>query len=172
MATNGGVDMGATRWLKIAPDLMNDAPFFVPVGLICGVLQLVGYRYFDGANLGSTILTEHVALYTLMPLSALVWLMRIAQRRPREKTSAFDRFVNHLSGRVTCLASIAACTLFGFALSVAFFGYLWYAAKFLIFSVYIASLGEAPSNYPLHRASQSRLYLPAWATVVVTPFTF
>ena len=37
-------------------------PFFGVVGLICGFVQTVGYRYFDKAEWGSELLQEHIAL--------------------------------------------------------------------------------------------------------------
>src|SRR5690554_4310315 len=99
-----------TPWLLVSGELRKDAPFFVILGLLCGMVQVVGYRYFDKANWGSELLKEHIAFNSLLLIVIFLWLTKalaewLYAKREMPRTKAL---ITHISARAVAFASVAA----------------------------------------------------------------
>ena len=160
-------------WLRVATDLRKDCPFFGVVGLICGFVQIVGYRYFDKAQWGSELLQEHIAFDSLSLMAMFLWLTRgltewLAKRRPMRRTKVL---IEHVAGRAVAFGSVAASAIIGFAVSATIFGAYAHAIKFAQAALYFAAIAEVSAN-PLRAAEMSKGYFLALGMVIVTPFKF
>lgn len=145
--------------LHLANDLRRDAAFFVPCGIACGLIQLVGYRYFDHADWGTTLVSEHIALITLGALAlGLLGMWMVYQRRwptPRHPTGLMVA-MRHGAERAQGLASTGACICVGFTLVAAFSGGGYRLVMFVYFILYLIAFGEMAANSWHYRpASQS-----------------
>ncbi|MBN3791529.1 hypothetical protein [Burkholderia sp. Ac-20353] len=153
-------------WTLAAKDLWKDLPFFGGVGFVCALIQWVGYRHFDKANVGSELLQEHIAYYSLglliillWPLKAIVWWFGTKRECP-----GAEQFVAHLAARAVAFASVATAVLVGFAGGAAAVGKWGSASQFLYISLYFAALAEIAANRSV--LGDSRMYLPAIGVVV------
>ena len=152
-------------------ELRKDAPFFVILGLLCGMVQVIGYRYFDKANWGSELLKEHIAFNSLLLIVIFLYVPKVlaewlGAKREMPYTKAL---ITHLSARAVAFASVAASIVAGFCISAVISGAYFYAAMFLLCCVYFVSLAEMAAN-PLF--GQSRTYPFAVAVVIGLPFAF
>lgn len=160
-------------WFRVATDLRKDGPFFGMVGLLCGFVQIVGYRYFDKAEWGSELLQEHIAFNSLLLMAICLWLARgltewLTMRWAMRRTKAL---IEHVAGRAVVLGSVAGSVIIGFAVSAAIFGAYAHAIKFAQAALYLVAITEVAAN-PLRPAEWSQGYLPALCMVIVTPFVF
>lgn len=160
-------------WLRVATDLRKDGPFFSVVGLICGFVQIVGYRYFDKLEWGSELLQEHIAFNSLALMAMLLWLARgltewLTMRWTMRRTKAL---IEHVAGRAVAFGSVAASVVIGFAASAAIFGAYTHAIKFAQAALYLVAIAEVVAN-PLRKAELSKGYFLALGIVIVTPFVF
>ena len=160
-------------WLRVAADLKKDGPFFSAVGLICGLVQVVGYRYFDKAQWGADLLQEHIAFNSLLLMAACLWLARgltawLTMRWTMQRTKAL---IEHVAGRAVAFGSVAASVVIGFAMSAVIFGAYAHAIKFAQAALYFVAISEIVAN-PLRPAELSKGYFLALGMVIVTPFAF
>lgn len=160
-------------WFRVATDLRKDGPFFGVVGLICGFVQIVGYRYFDKAEWGSELLQEHIAFNSLLLMAMCLWLARgltewLPMRWTMRRTKAL---IEHVAGRAVAFGSVAASVIIGFAVSAAIFGAYAHAIKFAQAALYFVAIAEVAAN-PLRQAELSKGYFLALGMVIVTPFAF
>ncbi|MGM3277138.1 hypothetical protein [Ralstonia sp. 24A2] len=159
-------------WMLAASDLKKDALFFVTVGFICGLIQLLGYRYFDKANWGADLLQEHIAFQSLLLLVAFLWLAKGLTEwtcSTRElKLTRVRALIGHIAGRTVAFASVAAFVVAGFAIVTGLSGAYFHAGVFLVFCVYLVSFAEIAAN-PWLRSGQSRLYRVALVIVICVP---
>lgn len=160
-------------WLRVAADLKKDGPFFGAVGLICGLVQVVGYRYFDKAQWGTELLQEHIAFNSLLLMAMCLWLARgltawLTKRWTMPRTTAL---IDHVAGRAVAFGSVAASVIIGFATSAAIFGAYAHAIKFAQAALYFVAIAEIAAN-PLRPAELSKGYFLALSMVIVTPFAF
>lgn len=131
-----------------ARDLKGDMPFFGTVGLICGLVQWVGYRYFDKANWGSELLKEHIPFESLLLTVGFLLFAKgltewLCTKRECPRLTAL---VAHVSVRAVAFASVAAAVVAGFALAAALFGAFSYALRFMFFAIYFVALAETAVN--------------------------
>lgn len=162
----------AAPWMLVAKDLRNDLPFFGTVGLICGLVQWVGYRYFDKANWGSELLQEHVAFNSLLLTVMFLWLAkglveRLCATRERPRLKAL---VAHVSARAVAFASVAVAVIAGFALAAALCGAFGHAFGFVFFATYFVALAEIAAN-PFFRPGHSRAYAVAMGIIIGMPLS-
>ena len=160
-------------WLRVAADLKKDGPFFGAVGLICGLVQVVGYRYFDKAQWGADLLQEHIAFNSLLLIAACQWLARgltawLTKRWTMRRTTAL---IDHVAGRAVAFGSVAASVVIGFAISAAIFGAYAHAIKFAQAALYFVAIAEVVAN-PLQKSELSKVYFLALGMVIVTPYVF
>lgn len=160
-------------WFRVATDLVDDFPFFCVVGLTCGVVQIVGYRYFDKAEWGSELLQEHIAFNSLLLMTMFLWLARgftewLTKRWTMLRAKAL---IEHVAGRAVAFGSVAASVIIGFAISAAIFEAYAYAIKFVQAALYFLAIAEVAAN-PLWPTEWSKGYFLALGMVIVTPFAF
>jgi len=162
-------------WLLITSDLKKDGLSFGFAGLIFGIIQFFGYRYFDKAELGSELLQEHIAINSLFLMVLLVTFCKILSLWLGDclanKRKYLDLFIEHIVERSITFGSVAASVICGFAISVAIFGAYAHAAKFFQAAIYFASVSEFAAS-PLQRNKWSKGYYIAVAMVFITPFCF
>jgi len=158
-------------WMLSASDLLKDAVFFVPIGTICGIIQVVGYRYFK-AEWGAELLFEHIAFNSLLLITVLLWLIKALLHwlSSRMETSWAEVLVAHISKRAIGIASISASVIVGFGLAAAFHGAYYFAFAFLLLSLYFVALAEIAAN-PLFGSGRSRTCLTAFAIIIAMPFS-
>ncbi len=160
-------------WFRVAVDLKKDGPFFGMVGLICGFVQVVGYKYFDKADWGSELLQEHIAFNSLLLMAMCLWLARglmewLTMHWTMQRTKVL---IEHVAGRAVAFGSVAASVIIGFAISAAIFGAYAHAIKFAQAALYFVGLSEVVAN-PLRQAELSKGYFLALGMIIVTPFAF
>lgn len=159
-------------WIQISSDLEKDGWFFGAIGAICATIQYIGYRYFDGANVGAELLQEHIAFNTLALLAIFLLVVRsVLLWKPWMASDRLLAFVRHVAQRTVAFGSVAASVTIGFAFVVALCGSYWHAWKFVQAALYFASLAEVAAN-PLVEAEMSRAFVPAWAFLIITPFLY
>ena len=164
-------------WFRVTTDLRKDGPFFGVFGLICGFVQIGGYRYFDKAEWGGELLQEHIAFDSLLLITMLLWLARgltewLTIRWTMSCTKAVI-LIEHVAGRVVAFGSAAAWSVIGFAVSVAISGAYGYAIIFAVAALYFVAIAEVAANpFPLPQAELSRGYDLAVSMAIVTPFMF
>ncbi|MEW4396952.1 hypothetical protein ACM7HV_30135 [Pseudomonas paraeruginosa] len=159
-------------WMLAAKGLRDDLPFFGAVGLICGLIQWVGYQYFDKANFGSELLQEHVAFNSLLLTVMFLWLAKglverlcITKECPRLKA-----FVAHVASRAVAFASVAAAVIAGFALAASLRGDFGHAFGFMFFATYFIALAEVAAN-PFFRPGHSRTYVVSIGIIIGMPWS-
>jgi len=162
----------AAPWMLVAKDLRGDFPFFGTVGLICGLVQWVGYHYFDKANWGSELLQEHIAFNSLLLTVMFLWLAkglveRLCTKRERPRLKSF---VDHLAARAVAFASVAASVIAGFAIAAALCGAFGHAFRFVFFATYFVALAEIAAN-PFFRPGHSRTYAVAMGIIIGMPLS-
>ncbi|WP_338495692.1 hypothetical protein V5F23_16810 [Pseudomonas sp. WP18] len=162
----------ATPWMLVAKDLQGDIPFFGTVGLICGLVQWVGYQYFNKANWGSELLQEHIAFNSLLLTVMFLWLAkglveRLCTTREYPRLKAF---VGHVSARAVAFASVAAAVIAGFALAAALCGAFGHAFGFMFFATYFVALAEIAAN-PFFRPGHSRTYALSMGIIIGMPLS-
>ena len=154
-------------WLHLASDLQRDAVFFVPCGVACGLIQLIGYRYFDNADWGTTLISEHIALGTLGALGLglfLTWMVyRLRWPTPQHPTWLMLAML-HGAKRAQGLASAGACACIGFTLVAAFSGGGYRLVMFVYFIFYLIALGEMAANSWRYRPVSESLW---WLVIIV-----
>jgi hypothetical protein len=160
-------------WLRIASDLKKDAPFFGTIGLVCGFVQVVGYRHFDKAEWGSELLQEHIAVNSLLLLVMCLLLARglTEWHSKRWTPQCIKNLIEHVANRTVTFGSVAASTIMGFAISAAIFGAYIHASKFALAALFFAAIAEVSAN-PLRSAELSKGYRPALYIIIATPFLF
>ncbi|WP_431819493.1 hypothetical protein [Burkholderia sp. F1] len=154
-----------------AKDLWSDLPFFGAIGLICGLIQSVGYRYFNKSNVGTELLLEHIPFVSLVTTVGILWFAkwgveRLCIQRDRPRLRAL---MAHVSMRAVSFASVSAAVIIGFGVAVAACQDYGYAFKFWVLSLPFAALAEIAAN-PSWAPGYSKLYLLAVGIIIVTPF--
>lgn len=162
--SDGGV------WVKITPAIRKEAKIYFPLGIGIALLHLALYRLLK-IDIGNILLAEHLVLYALTFFAILVWIVHAIQRTPTNTNWFYSR-VDAIQKWVVGLGCVGFCIISGFAVVAACTGAFFYAFKFFLAAVYFASFAELASNFPLERATLSRVYHFAWAMIVVTPFTY
>ncbi|WP_439628265.1 hypothetical protein [Shinella sp.] len=159
-------------WMLAGGELRKDAPFFAAVGLLFGVLQYVGYIYFDKANWGGNLLLEHIPFYSLFIANLFLWLTKgiWEWQRTKREMRRMEALIAHVSFRAVSFASVSASVVFGFAMAPALWGAYWHACMFLFCGIYLLSLAEIAAN-PLLGKGRSRTCLPAMLVIITIPFT-
>jgi hypothetical protein len=157
-------------WMLAAKELFDDVPFFGALGLICGLVQWVGYRYFDKAQWGAELLQEHIAFNSMILTVMFLWLAkgiveRLCEKRKRPRLVAL---VDHVVARAIALASVAAAVIAGFGLAAALFRAFGHALMFEYFALYFVALAEIAAN-PFFPPGHSRTYLPALGVIIGIP---
>lgn len=147
-------------WLYLAGDLQRDAAFFVPFGIVCGFLQLAGFRYFNHAEWGTALVSEHIALVTLGVLSLTLVAMWFVYRRrwpiPRHR-SAWMVAMRHVAERTQGFASTGACACVGFTAVAAVSGAGFRLLVFVYFILYLVAFGEMAANSWRYRPTSKSL---------------
>lgn len=161
--------MARPPWLYLWSDLRRDATFFVPLGIVSGLLQLIGYRYFHHADWGTQLLFEHVSLVTLSALGVgLLFLWTLYRRRwpePQPLTWLMAA-MRHGSERAQGLASVGACVCVGFTLVAALSGAGYRLVMFVYFIFYLAGFGEMAANSWRYRPTSRGLVWLIAITIV------
>lgn len=162
----------ALPWMLAAKELKGDIPFFGAVGLICGLVQWVGYRHFDKANWGSALLQEHVAFNSLLLTVAFLWFAKglAARLCATRECPRLMAFVAHVSARAVAFASVAAAVIAGFALAAALCGAFGHAFEFMFFATYFVALAEVAAN-PFFRPGHSRTYVVSIGIIIGMPWS-
>ncbi|MFK1437454.1 hypothetical protein ACIU0H_27890 [Pseudomonas aeruginosa] len=162
----------AVPWMLAAKEFKGDIPFFGAVGLICGLVQWVGYRHFDGANWGSELLQEHVAFNSLLLTIAFLWLAKgLAERLcATRECPRLMTFVAHVSARAVAFASVAGAVIAGFALAAALCGAFSHAFGLMFFATYFVALAEIAAN-PFFRPGHSRAYAVSMGIIISMPLS-
>lgn len=166
-------ELRTTPWMLVSGELRKDAPFFVTVGMLCGMVQVVGYRYFDKANWGSKLLEEHIAFNSLLLTVMFLWFAKglaewLCAKREMPRTKGL---IAHISSRAVAFASVAASVVAGFAITAAISSAYFHASMFLLFCAYLVSLAEIAAN-PLFGVGQSKAYALAMGVVIGLPLGF
>lgn len=157
-------------WFYSALDLRRDALFFVPVGMICAVIQFIGYDYFNKADWGTQLLEEHIpfnSLGLMVILLALPWIASKARpsRSPHPRLTAI---MKHIAGRAVAFASVSASVTLGFAAIAIFAGAARHTTTFLLFIAYLVALAEITANlWQEHGPSKSFSYFVG--IIIATP---
>jgi hypothetical protein len=99
-----------SQWMLAGSDVMKDAPFFVPLGALFGLIQLVSYRYFDQANWGSELLQEHIPFHSLaLTIIFLLFAKGVAEWLCAKREMVQTKMLlTHIAGRAIAFASVAA----------------------------------------------------------------
>ncbi|WP_159086588.1 MULTISPECIES: hypothetical protein [Burkholderia] len=162
----------AVPWMLVAKELKGDLPFFGTVGLICGLVQWVGYRHFDKANWGSELLQEHIAFNSLLLTVMFLWLAKglVERLRTTREYLRFTAFVAHVSARAVAFASVAAAVIAGFALAAALCGAFGHALWFMFFATYFVALAEIAAN-PFFPPGHSRAYAVSMGIIISMPLS-
>ncbi|MFM0016706.1 MULTISPECIES: hypothetical protein [Paraburkholderia] len=157
-------------WMLAAKDLLNDLPFFGALGFICGLVQWVGYHYFNKAQWGAELLQEHIAFNSMVLTVMFLWLVKGTVERlcAKRELSRLTALVDHIVARAVALASVAAAVVMGFGLAAAFFHAFGHALMFEYFALYFVALAEIAAN-PLFSPGHSRTYLPALSVIIGLP---
>ena len=160
-----------TPWLLVGGDLRKDAPYFASMGFLWGILQYVGYDYFNKANWGEILLLEHVAFHSTAFSILFRWAGRlILEWRGDGFAMAYLRdMVTNVANRAVGFASVAASVLFGFGLVPAITGAFWHAGMFMLCSLYFACLAEVAAN-PLPGKGDSKIHPVAMGVLIGMPF--
>ncbi len=158
---------------RVSTELRRDGIFFLPFGFCLGLAQILGYHYLGQAELGSTLLQEHIAPRSLGLITLLVWALRaiahlLTRGQPGPRTQAL---ITHVATRAVALGSVAATITTGAALSALVGGAYPQALVFLVAAAYFAALAEIAIT-PLRRADIHRPgMLIAWVLMVMVPLT-
>lgn len=160
-------------WMHAGGDLRKDAPFFASVGLSFGLLQYVGYNYFDKANWGGDLLFEHIPFYSLFLATMFLWFAKglWEWQRGKREMKRMEALIAHVAARTVGFASASASVVFGFAMALMLWGAYWHACMFLFCAIYLMSIAEIAAN-PLFGKGCSRTYFAAMAVIITIPFTF
>jgi cytochrome b561 len=160
-------------FLKVLPEFKKDGPFFTVIGFLCGLIQYVGYSYFDKKELGSEFLLEHIAFGSLILMIIFLWLCGalLCWKPEFPGRNYLDQLVTHISHRAVAFALVATFVIFGFALAALAFNSYGFGAKFLSASLYFLALAEISAS-PRFEGERSACYLPAMGFIIATPFTF
>lgn len=135
-------------WMLVSCELRKDAPFFVVVGLLCGIVQDVSYRYFDKANWGSDLLQEHIAFNSMLLAVIFLWALKglLEWQRAKREMKGMQKLVEHVEARTVGFASVGTSVVFGFGIVVAYSGAYMYASISLLFCLYLMSVAEVAAN--------------------------
>jgi len=160
-------------FLQVLPEVKKDGPFFSVVGFVCGLIQYLGYNYFDKAEWGSELLKEHIAFGSIAVLIVFLWLCCVILRwKPTFLGRDYlDQLVTHISERAVAFALVAAFVIIGFGLAALLFKSYGNAVKFLFAGLYFIALAELAAN-PRIQNDKSTCYWPAFGFVIATPFSF
>lgn len=159
--------------LLITRDLAKDIVFFGLFGLVVGVVHVVGYKFFGQTNIGTELLQEHIAFYslTLICFFLLVSKLVIMRFSALGQNTVVLTTMGHIAARAVAIGSVAASVVLGVAASAVLFGEYSHAAKFVHVGVYFASFAEAAAN--LARPSGVSICCAyAVAMIIATPFIF
>lgn len=157
----------------ITPELKKDWPFFTGLGFFLGCIQKLSYELFDGANAGSDLLSEHIAINSIFMFTLLLWLLKGLDFFVFRKFSlwSLEGTISHVSRRVAALGSVAAMSVVGFAAAAATFGAYFHAAVFFKAAIYLASVTEVAIT-PATRAHTNWWgFGVALSFVISVPFT-
>lgn len=159
--------------LKVLPELKKDGPFFTIVGFLCGMIQYVGYSYFDRKEWGSELLQEHIAFGSLLLMVMFLWFFGflLHWKVTFPGRNYLDELLTHISHRAVAFALVATFVVLGFALAVLSFKNYGHGIKFLSVSLFFLALAETAAHRPF-QGERSTCYLPAMGFVIATPFTF
>ena len=162
-----------TPWMRVSGELRKDAPFFMTVGLLCGIVQDVGYRYFDKANWGSDLLQEHIAFNSMLLAVMFLWTAKglLEWQSGKREMKGVQKLVDHVMARTVGFASVGASVVFGFGIAVTISGAYMHASISLLFCIYLVSVAEVAAN-PLLGKGHSKTYLGAMAVIVALPIAF
>ena len=165
-----------SAWMFINRNLRRNALYCCMLaGIFLGVAQIVGHRYYS-ANWASDLLIARLQFDSLgwaviFTLTARL-LVEGAEKRCGRKKPCLITFIDHMieivSRRAAGLALAAASTLAGYTIVVALSGADFRALFFLLFSLYLLSLGEAAVN-PLLKGKQSEAFFPALGVMAGLP---
>lgn len=163
--------MNNAPWMLVSGDLRKDAPYFVTLGFLCGIVQMVSYNYFDKANWGGDLLLEHIAFRSVAFSILFLWTARavLLWQGDKREMRHLRRLIDHVSDRTVVFASVGASVVFGFAMVPAIWGAYWYAGMFVLCSFYLVCLAEVAAN-PLLGKGGSRTHAIAMGVVIGTPF--
>lgn len=162
-----------SQWMLSGNDLIKDAPFFVPLGMLFGVIQLVSYRYFEQSDFGSELLQEHIPFNSLV-LTVIFLLVTKAMTEwlcVKREMARTKILLTHIAERAVAFASVAASIVLGFCIITAFSGALFHTYISLIFCAYLVSLAEIAAN-PFLGPGQSKTYSAAIGVVSGLPLAF
>lgn len=157
-------------WMLVGTDLRKDAPFFIPMGLLFGIVQFVGYNYFDNANWGGDLLIEQIPIYFLFFANIFLWSAKgiVVWQHDKRELRGLHALIGHVRSRTVGFASASASTMAGFSIAPALWGAYWHGVMFLIFSAYLLALGEVAAN-PFSGESRSRTHLVALFALFIVP---
>ena len=157
-------------WMIVAGALRKDAPFFGGVGLFCGILQFVGYRYFDKANWGAELLLEHIPFKSILFSVVFLGVAKgfLEWQRAKREMMGLEGLITHVAKRTIGFASPAASIVFGFAMASALWGAYWHAGMFLFCCIYLVALAEIAAN-PLFGKGCSKAYSVAVGVIIAMP---
>lgn len=165
-----------SAWMFINRNLRRNALHcYMLAGIFIGVAQIVSHRYYS-ANWASDLLIARLQLDSLgwaviFTLTARL-LVEGSEKRCGRKKPCLITFIDHMIEvvfrRAAGLALAAASTLAGYTIVVALSGADFRALFFLLFSLYLLSLGEAAVN-PMLKGKQSKAFFPALGVVAGWP---
>ena len=168
-----------SAWMFINRNLRRNALYcYMLAGIFLGVAQIVSHRYYS-ANWASDLLIARLQLDSLgwafiftLTARLLGLLVEGSEKRCGRKKPCLITFIDHVieivSRRAAGLALAAASTLAGYTIVVALSGAYFHALFFLLFSLYLLSLGEAAVN-PLLKGKQSKAFFPALGVMAGLP---
>lgn len=165
-----------SAWMFINRNLRRNALYCCMLaGIFLGVAQIVGHRYYS-ENWASDLLIARLQFDSLgwAVIFTLTARLRVegSEKRCGRKKPCLITFIDHMieivSRRAAGLALAAASTLAGYTIVVALPGAYFRALFFLLFSLYLLSLGEAAVNLLL-KGKQSEAFFPALGVMAGLP---
>ncbi len=159
-------------FLQVLSEAKKDGPFFTMVGFASGVIQYLGYNYFDKTQLGNELVQEHIAFKSLVIMIVFLWFCSglLHWKATFPGRGYLDQLVNHISGRAVAFALVAAFVTLGVGFSALLFKSYGHAVFFSFASLYFGSLAELASS-PSFQVEKSTCYWPALGIVIATPFS-
>lgn len=126
------------QFLEWFSEVKMDAKFFITFGVICGIIQIVGFRFFDKNQLGAELAFEQISFFSMMVLFIACLILEFVNFLLQRyfKKECLIPLLQTGWDRTTAISNVSGFTAFGLMLAMLFSGDLRAALVTFIFSLF------------------------------------
>lgn len=168
--TTSTVNQGQ-QWLRIGADLKKDGVFFGLLGCVFGLIQFVGFEFFNQSNVGSELLIEHIPFKTIGVTVLVIFGVRVIAHLVWGESApqSVEGMLSHIANRISALACVAAAVTWGFGVTAAAFGGGLTAMAIIIIACFFAALAELAVTPRLQDVQRPGVQLALGLAMAVPP---